>query len=235
MKEEIIQLSREFAILSRETSFVAVEKRVGEEKTTGEAVLRKIPVMLTKGWGGVQMDLSSGIAAPTIMGKLAAPLFSIKAVSRDRDSLMEPADGYRLSEDSPLFFNKESFEPPRTSEDILMQILSLQRAEGGFEINRDISQKIGITIGELKKLSKKIKAIKKTDMLILLSTAIILQLLKKYYSDREDEWKELVGKSELWFKSEISRTEPRIDGIRLEDWIAQFIRSQKFQDIFESA
>ncbi len=63
-------------------------------------------------------------------------------------------------------------------------------------------------------------------MLTLLSTAIILQLLKKYYSDREDEWKDLVEKTGRWFKNEVSRTEPRIDGVRLEDWAAQFIRTQ---------
>ena len=72
------------------------------------------------------------------------------------------------------------------------------------------------------------KAIEKADMLTLLSTAIILQLLKKYYSDREDEWKDLVKKTQRWFDDEISRTEPRIDGIRLEDWAFQFVKTLQF-------
>jgi len=48
----IIRLSRDFGILSRETSFVAIEKRAGDQKTRGEVILRKVPVMLTRGWGG---------------------------------------------------------------------------------------------------------------------------------------------------------------------------------------
>ena len=66
-------------------------------------------------------------------------------------------------------------------------------------------------------------------MLTLLSTAIILQLLETYYSGREDEWKDLVGKTERWFKDEISRTEPRIEGIPLEDWATQFAKTLKLQ------
>ncbi len=47
-------LSRDFGILSKETSFVAVETRTADEKTKGDVLLRKVPVMLTKGWGGVR-------------------------------------------------------------------------------------------------------------------------------------------------------------------------------------
>jgi len=118
---------------------------------------------------------------------------------------------------------------PAAEQDVLMSILSLQKAEGGFEIDRVVARRIGITIWELKKLSRKIKAIKKADMLTLLSTAIILQLLKQYYSGREDEWKDLVEKTGRWFKNEVSRTEPRIDEVPLEDWVAQFMKTLKFR------
>ena len=118
---------------------------------------------------------------------------------------------------------------PAAEQDVLMSILSLQKAEGGFEIDRVVSRRMGITIGELKKLSRKIKVIEKADMLTLLSTAIILRLLEKFYSDREDEWKDLVEKTGRWYKNEVSRTEPGIDGVRLEDWAAQFIKTLKFR------
>ena len=49
-----------------------------------------------------------------------------------------------------------------------MSILSLQKAEGGFEIDEEISRRIGAIIGELKKLCSKIEAIEKPDMLVLL-------------------------------------------------------------------
>lgn len=52
VKAEIVRLGTAFGLASRETSFVAVEHRttpLGEE-----AVLRKIPVALTRGWGGTE-------------------------------------------------------------------------------------------------------------------------------------------------------------------------------------
>ena len=234
VRDEIIHLSRDYSILSRETSFVAVEKRVGDERTTGDAVLRKVPVMLTRGWGGVQMDLA--VACPAIMAKQIATQFSIRNNLSVHDSLTEPMANYKMSEPS-----RRSFAPrdkrlvsgvPVPAEDVLIQILSLQRAEGGFEIDKELFRRMGITISELKKLSIRIGGIEKADMLTLLSTAIILQLLKRYYSDREDEWKDLVEKTEKWFKRELSRTEPRIDGISLEDWAVQFIKTLKLQKIF---
>ena len=231
VRDEIKELSRDFGILSRETSFVAIEKRVGDEKTSGEAVLRKIPVMLTREWGGVQMDLAT--ARPAIMAKLAAPQFSIIDGLTEHTSMMDPLVLYKMSKPSRRSFAQRGKRLasgiPGPEEEVLMQILSLQRAEGGFEIDRELSRRIGITIGELKKLSSKIKTIGKADILTLLSTAIILQLLKQYYSGREDEWKDLVEKTEQWFKNEVSRTEPRIDGVRLEDWAAQFIKTLKFR------
>ena len=58
---------------------------------------------------------------------------------------------------------------------------------------------------------------------------MILRLLEKFYSDREDEWKDLVEKTSGGLKTSVSRTEPRIDGVRLEDWAAQFIKTLKFR------
>jgi Ca-activated chloride channel family protein len=227
VRDEIIRLSRDFGILSRETSFVAIETRTGDEKTRGEVVPRKVPVMLTKGWGGVDLRVN-GLIPGTAMRMMNA-----QSVGRPISFSLDMADYSVRQAPKPQRSPKRpcSFDlSDRPGEqDILMNILSLQKAEGGFEIDKELSRRMGITIAELKKLSGKIEAIGKADMLTLLSTAIILQLLKKYYSDREDEWRDLLEKTERWFKNEVSRTEPRIDGIHIEDWAAQFIKTLKFR------
>ena len=48
---EIIELSIRYGLLSRETSFVAVERR--ETPVLGDMQLRRIPIALTSGWSGV--------------------------------------------------------------------------------------------------------------------------------------------------------------------------------------
>ena len=63
IRNEIIRISRDFGILSKETSFVAVETRTADEKTKGDVLLRKVPVMLTKGWGGVKFAAKSSVPA----------------------------------------------------------------------------------------------------------------------------------------------------------------------------
>jgi hypothetical protein len=49
---EIIELSIRYGLLSRETSFVAVERR--ETPVLGDMQLRRIPIALTSGWGAVE-------------------------------------------------------------------------------------------------------------------------------------------------------------------------------------
>ncbi len=48
---EIIELSIRYGLMSRETSFVAVERR--ETPVLGDMQLRRIPIALTSGWGGL--------------------------------------------------------------------------------------------------------------------------------------------------------------------------------------
>jgi len=63
----------------------------------------------------------------------------------------------------------------------------------------------------------------------LLSTAIILQVLKRYFADRQSMWEILVEKTEKWFQGEVSREEPRIEGIPLVDWASQFTKTLRIK------
>jgi len=51
VKAEIVALGTAWSLLSRHTSFVAVEER--ETPTEGEAQLRRVPVAITQGWHGI--------------------------------------------------------------------------------------------------------------------------------------------------------------------------------------
>lgn len=52
LQAALLELARRYGLMSSVTSFVAVESRAEHEKTAEQAVLRKIPVALTAGWGG---------------------------------------------------------------------------------------------------------------------------------------------------------------------------------------
>ncbi|HEX8916092.1 MAG TPA: hypothetical protein VF796_27335, partial [Humisphaera sp.] len=71
-QESIVRLSKQFTLLSSLTTFVTVEHRSEAERNAGEPELRRVPVALAAGWGGVDADL----AVPTggMAFACAAPL-----------------------------------------------------------------------------------------------------------------------------------------------------------------
>jgi hypothetical protein len=56
VKEEIVRLGVTYGLVSRETSYVAVEER--ENPETGEMTLKKVPIALTRGWGGLDTRMT---------------------------------------------------------------------------------------------------------------------------------------------------------------------------------
>jgi len=76
VKSEIVRLGTTWSLVSRHTSFVAVEER--ETPVEGEAQLRQVPVAITKGWHGIG-------AAGGVTGR--APVTAAASVSFDLTDL----------------------------------------------------------------------------------------------------------------------------------------------------
>jgi hypothetical protein len=118
VKEEIIRLGTTYSLASRETSFVAVEHRktpLGEE-----AVLRKVPVALTRGWGGMMQAASMKMTPP-----------AANAAPRQAES-PEPS-------------GNESLRP-------VDRLVALQRADGRWELTRELADLLGMKLRTLEKL-----------------------------------------------------------------------------------
>ncbi len=219
IKEKIIEISKEFGLISRETSFVAIEKREEKDRTMGEVVLRKVPVNLTDGWHGVG---SPGFQSQ--LPRINLFMHAMQPSSPDSAYISE-----ELSREGSLSENV-SMEPRRyTAQDILLMILSLQRAAGGFMITRDAASILGIDFSDIKERSKIITVEETIDRFILLSTAIILMLLKKKFDHMKDSWSAVVQKSEKWLERELERTKPHIKGVSLEEWVENFVAETKME------
>ncbi|MFH1025684.1 MAG: VIT domain-containing protein, partial [Nitrospirota bacterium] len=114
--KEIIEISRKYGIISSKTSLVGVEKRPKSKRSASEIVLRKVPAMLTTGWGG-------HAARPQFEGTL----FSFSLTSFDAPP------------------------SPRRKVDPLLEILSLQRPGGGFNIEMPVGELLQLSRSELRK------------------------------------------------------------------------------------
>jgi len=222
--KRIIDVSKDFSLLSRETSFVAVETRSAADKTVGGSVLRRVPVMLTEGWGGiVQFPGRSNVSAAAVRVKQSCFLNQhsclFTGVSAGSPTLW--ADSFMQLEDVQEAQNRQKDR----SLEVLMTLLSHQRAEGGFQPDGKVEKWLGISKAELDKLCEDIEIQGKTDRLVLLATAIVLSALQEYFVHLKDSWDGIVQKSVKWFQNEVSRTKPQIGGISLETWADQWVKN----------
>lgn len=215
MKSEIMAISRQYCLLSRETSFVGVESRVGADKTRGETIIRKVPVMLATDRG------TRGLTTPQPPGGIEAqsPMTEVH-----HDQLFS-ADF--SSEETEL----ESPVMQPMSSDRMENILALQTAEGGFLIARpEQASNLGIDVAKLNEAAAWVKTDKKTvgkvDSYKLVCTAALLALLETEFRVRRDEWHAVVEKSRKWLNAEVKRLKPSVGGTALETWAEKFIRSR---------
>ena len=153
---EIVALSTRYGLISRETSFVAIERR--ETPVEEDIQLRKVPIALAAGWGGLDQpetvakndrrhcDAARGGAVRP--GAVSRMHFAFFAELADR----APLEMHDVPDDAD-FDEAESPhgapEPPREQfvEDPLreqmMALIMLQRANGSWEMSSQLEQVIG--------------------------------------------------------------------------------------------
>jgi Vault protein inter-alpha-trypsin domain/von Willebrand factor type A domain len=169
--QEIVRLGVTYGLVSRHTSYVAVEERV--TPVQGDAVLRRVPVALTRGWGGLEdgivmrtgaagrmahavtlasVDEASGFDvrfADALPGTVAAPRAAYAKHTESRQS--EPTLGRRLLR--RLGLSAEAAEGIASgrgsSEGAVDRLVTLQRADGSWELSQELAAVLGRNLAEL--------------------------------------------------------------------------------------
>lgn len=89
-RARLIEISKRYNLLCALTSFVAVEHRSLEDRNEGKPAVRRVPIQLAAGWGGVDAPR----IAPMAMVRACAILPSISTATMDFDPLAAaPAAG----------------------------------------------------------------------------------------------------------------------------------------------
>ena len=207
-ESRIVALSKQYGLLSRGTSFITVEYRTDAQKVGGEIELRKVPSMLTRGWGGIDAQVQQYAMAP--QPRMA----------------MHPS-AYMADAAEVSCLRRASFEmaapSPAMADDSLADILSLQSAGGGFELS-DSRQagRIGLDLAELREAAARLVNGGR-EPFKLLCTAVVLALLEARFPDRRDEWFAVTGKSRAWLVAEVGRLSPSVDGTPLAQWATDYV------------
>ncbi len=214
-KAEIVSLGTTWSLVSRHTSFVAVEER--ETPTEGDAQLRRVPVAIARGWHGIgHVDLRFGGGAPMEVA------CEMRAYSRDADEdeedvlessiefLEEAAPWARDA--SPSFLRRavDRLAAPRATQRAssrpLDRLVGLQRADGSWTLDKDLAQALGWP--DVKKLKKALEpALRGRATEQAAATALAVVWLEQECQDTRDEWRLLVEKAREW----LSRTPEGID------------------------
>lgn len=203
VSQEIIELSVRYSLISRVTSFVAVERR--ETPVHGDIQLRRVPIALTSGWGGVEHSMG---ASTLTLGSLQGLQARARARSLDdtgaymfgraplRAKREERAvDGLRSTGWLSRVFggHRESMAPPTQ----MHALIALQQADGHWELTRDLAAILAREFAEIEAALAD-WAGDKTDRQRAWATALAIAWLELNARDAEDEWRLLSRKARAW-------------------------------------
>jgi hypothetical protein len=186
-----------------------VEEREEKDRTTGELVLRRVPTLVTIGWHGMGRVMR-------VMGESVASAVSYMSDSSEGECLDVPS--------VPRFASTVGKDRDKKM-DILMHILSLQKAGGGIELDERLSELLDLRMKHLQKMAKLIQGSMPVDKILLLSTAILLSILELHFRNVPEMWRSMVTKSRDWLDDVIKKSDPRIRGEELMVWAKEFVKS----------
>jgi Ca-activated chloride channel family protein len=217
--QEIIDLAIRYTLVSRETSFVAVERR--EQPAKGNIQLRRVPIALTSGWGGLERDLRRGVmpamAAPPAPGGslevkelLIAPTMPrpLSAAQGLISRVAGPIPGRQASD------GKSGPPPPRpgasratrkaggpqelgTARAKMLGVIALQRADGSWELTEEFARAVGQPLDKLR-VAQTGASGDTSEVNRAWATALALHWLRAHANAFEGEWRMIAAKGRQW-------------------------------------
>ncbi|MBN1298565.1 MAG: VWA domain-containing protein [Actinobacteria bacterium] len=225
--EQVITLSKKYRILCGSTSFVSVEERTDEKKTKTDTELVKVPTLITHGWHGRERNMlfsSSFEAADTkhVYEMIAPEMYLNESLYESKKSSKDAA--------GVLLKNKAAGKKG-IKDDMLVEILACQRAQGGFEISDNLAKLAKFDMDEINKLAGTIES-RKTEMASaakksLFETSLIIAILKQLFKEYSDMWGSIINKSISWLDEMNAKHGPEIEGRALDSFVSAYVSKIK--------
>lgn len=208
---EIVELAVRHGLMSRETSYVAIERR--ETPVEGEVRLRRVPIALAAGWGGLgsvrgsiavnaqPLPAASAWSSWAIFSKCSVEMPSISFDQTPESAFAELSSMDYLSEDSRS-------AAPASNPDPLYTLIALQRADGSWDLTDEL---VAVLDDDWTRLEGVLRELGRAgaDARAELATRLALDWLQREASDREDEWRMLADKARAWLAGVAPPSPPR--------------------------
>jgi hypothetical protein len=104
-----------------------------------------------------------------------------------------------------------------TETDFLMALLSLQRVDGGFDLDDAMLAKLGIKPAEIAAAANDLPGDKKIALRAL-HTAIVMAVLEGRFADERETWFAATRKSRTWLKKATVGWAPVVGGNSIPGW-----------------
>jgi Ca-activated chloride channel family protein len=215
VKAEIVSLGTTWSLVSRHTSFVAVEVR--ETPTQGEARLRKVPVAITRGWHGLghaghilgvtpRQAAFAGAMPPASLRRAMPGAASLVRFETEADEPLEPGllagtaprrAGWfdalkRMGPARPAAPSTASVRP-------LDRIVAYQYADGSWKLTDDLARALGWP--DARRLGEALgRPLAGDTEARAAATALALAWLERECADSRDEWRILADKGREWLR-----------------------------------
>ena len=199
VRQQIIDLAVRHGLMSRETSFVAVERRT--TPVIGDVQLRRVPVMLANGWGGTSRR---GRPAGMPMSiRLGASMDDGDALDRVRCSIVMASAPAAGEPDLPVMIRRSvkaawslrgliGRRPRRPA--ALDELVALQAADGSWALSPALARIVERDVATLEaRLPDTSEATRRAW-----ATALAIVWLEEHASEWQPEWHLLSAKARQW-------------------------------------
>jgi Ca-activated chloride channel homolog len=216
--KEVVALAKAHRLASSRTSFVAVERReaAGDQPA---AELRRVPVALTHGWGGIERAAGGpmAVAAPRRaeadrLSAVTAPgsrAYSVRARLAAFIGRHEPDEGSSAclapepDIDSSALYDTSTVpigaRPAPAREHV--ELARLQHADGSWHLDAALSTVLGVGPDILLDLAKTLGG---RDAAAIVATLAALRFLAARAADARDEWRLLAEKAGRWLDAALA-------------------------------
>ena len=183
-RREIIELGCGYGLISSLTSYVAIETRPDADPSE-QAEYRRVPIALTRGWGGVDAGVEYCIAT-----------FTRRALKGETVSQMR-----RWFSSPKLLKVEERRAEADLTHDELVRLINLQKFEGYWEYGPELRELFEMAPKLYYNIAQEIdsSAVMREE---IIATILALDLLEKKFKRYESEWRLIALKAYQWLEQQ---------------------------------
>lgn len=166
--ESLIAISKQYGILSSQTSFIAVEERTEKDKDSRPLELRRVPVMINDGWHGISSHDAVGAVMRSRQSGICYSM-TTPAFARMSNQPLEDVEACAVYAQNKICADKVGqpygvdgavTEDPKVAGLVVplyIKVMLCQRLDGSFTVDETLMVAAGISLDEFREWVRELR------------------------------------------------------------------------------